>query len=137
METEDFTKIEQEAKEADDRMGIIGIILLTLTFSVIFWAIDLLGFHGFVTMNLFIKSDCNYEVPKGYEILTDGKYFVVKCSVKYLDDHFLTVGMDMIQPMYPEITKPTKLVSECKAKGYLKQYIKKQNPVKDYKPISN
>jgi hypothetical protein len=138
MKAEDYTKpepIEQEAKKADDRMGIIGIILLSLTFSVIFWAVDFLGFHGFITMNVFIKSDCNYEVPNKYTILTDGKYFVVKYKDKYLDEQYLTVGIDIIDPMYPEITKPTKLVSECKARGYLKRYIKNRNPVKDFKPI--
>jgi len=136
--TEDFTKpesIEQEARKADNKIMIISIIFLTLTSSGIFWAIDLFAFQGFVTMNVFIKSDCNYEVPKGYEILTDGKYFVVKCSARYLSDRFLTVGIDMIQPMYPEITKPTKLVSECKARGYLKRYLKVKNPVKEFKPI--
>jgi hypothetical protein len=42
---------------------------------------------------------------------------------------------DTIEPEYPEITRPTKLKSECKARGYLKRYLKNKNPVKDFKPI--
>lgn len=135
MKTEDFTKTEIEQKEEKEKIIEINFfkhIFLPLVFVGMLWVFDMAVFQHFIIMNVFIKSDCNYEVPKGYEILTDGKYFIVKCS----KDQYLSVGWDMIEPEYPDITKPTKLVSECKAKGYLKRYLKVKNPVKNFKPIS-
>lgn len=136
MKAEDFTKpepieYEGEENEGNTWLDILGISFISLTLLVALWAVDIFALNSFITMNLFIKSDCNYEVPKGYEILTDGKYFIVKCS----KDQYLSVGYDMIEPIFPDITRPTKLVSECKAKGYLKRYLKNKNLVKDFKPI--
>lgn len=97
---------------------IAGLVFITL----IFLAVDNIALQSRYCNELFLKKDCSFVIPDGYEIVTDGKLFVVKVSTSY-GDKYLCEGSYDITEYSLEISKPSLFFSECKAKSYIKKYM--------------
>ena len=132
----DFTT---SAEEKDDERGWwIGPLIIVLMVGVIgFFMHDSLMQESKIWVQLTLKADCNYIVPEGFEIISDGKLYVVRHKTKY-GWEYLSGEQSDIREYGINISKPTYLFSECKAKAYLKKYIK-QHAIEDlsnFKTIS-
>lgn len=118
----------EEENSANDVTIISFFVILIVMFIFIIWTIDILVSNSSTTNNIFLKSDCNYELPSNMEIVTNGDKYIVAINkggilgIEYLVDS----GTDGIKDYPPSISKPTFLKSECKARAFAKKYIKQK-----------
>jgi len=136
MKTEDFTNADEPTDDSKDFTGLIMGTVLSFVFLLFtFVIVDYYSFSGGLSINLFLKPDCNYVMPDKFSILTDGKYYIVKYEDGIYKDKYLSGDIFDIRDWYKDIKPPVKLWSECKAKAYIKRFVKEQNPVIGFKPI--
>lgn len=114
----------------------VGILLLIASFLLLFLSfmiVDFVFFEGTKLKDIQYKDECNFEIPEGYKIVSNGKYYAVEKNglfgKEYLCDRRGGITL------YPSlICAPTVLSSECKAKAYLKDYIyQNRDRAKDFK----
>ena len=84
---------------------------------------------------LRFPPDCNYPAQNGFKIVCNyatGKYAV---KITSSDDEYLrTSYFGHIETMYSSISDVATFDDSCEAKGYLKAYMKKNEPrMDDYK----
>jgi len=66
-----------------------------------------------------------YEVPNGWEIVSDGKMFTVRKDDR--NDLYLCETLNGTQLLICPSSNPVLFFSEGKAKAYLKEYLKYNN----------
>jgi hypothetical protein len=140
----DFTKlIETESIEKKQNFeggfgcSFLFFFMLTLVLlTPIFFGIDDLCLNNRFAITLFLKADCEFVVPKGYEIVTNGELYCVRKKGGVLGDEYISgFGKNEFRTYAAFIAEPSYAFSECKAKAYLKRYLKSLNPfLKNFKP---
>ena len=137
---EDFSKpiINEKKDEAAPKESwvsdVFWITVITLLFLLFLDLVIIFG--GETTGSLFIRKDCDFQIPKGYAILSDGRYFVVQKDDRFFKKVYLSQGVDEILDFPLSIRKPKMFRSECKARGFLKKYLSQQNKLPGFKDIN-
>lgn len=137
MKEEFYCTDTNEVISDDGTMSTIAVIIIFITMSAVFlWGYDLLENESTLAVNIFLKADCDFDVPPNYKILFNGKYYVVQIPKESERDHdYLSGEMGNIENYPFWIRKPTKLWSECKARAYIKKYIS-QNKLIGFKEVN-
>lgn len=112
---------------------LINVVLITASlFCIIAGPADSLFLNDRIKIQLFIKLDCNFITPDGYSIVEWNSMY----AVRYGEDKFLCEGKYGTTLYHDTISEPSLMYSVCKAKGYLKAYLKEMEPkIKDYKIV--
>jgi hypothetical protein len=109
-------------------MSLSGKLFVTAIVSIVLYfivgAFDC--FNGGIMYNaIFVRSVDKYEMPEGWEILSNAKgRFVIKKRGYYLTR---ADGLKLKLSNYPDIYPPLKCTSEKRAKSTLKYYLEKRN----------
>lgn len=138
MKTEnDFTENQNEEEKftlLDWVKGLFGLLLFGTLVYVAIMVFDDIVLDSKIYANLTTKSDCEYNVPERWSIVTNGKMYAIKYNAGYYGDEYLRACFllsDLL--LSQEISKPTLFYSECKAKGYLKKYLEHKQPMRNFK----
>ena len=138
----DYRSKYKEEEEDNISNGTLGFTLVVIiaTILVILWAIDALALDARYSLHINTKADCEYVVPDGWEIVSNGKFYAVRCTKSWLNldnGSYLWQGNYRIDLMHETIAVPSLFFNECKAKGYLKEYFKEQgSKMKGFEPIN-
>ena len=125
----DYTTSESEEVEDSGGWWIPPLLIAILIGTIVFFAHDSLMNESKVWVQLTLKADCDYVIPDGFEILSDGKLFVTRHKTSF-GWEYLCGSQDNIKAYGINISKPTYLYSECKARAYIKKYLK-QDSIED------
>lgn len=112
---------------------LIIIALCTLLVLCLLAAFDIFAMNSRNIINITLSEECDYPMPKGWQIVTDGKMFAVKSP----NNEYLCEGRYAVTTYHATISEPTLLFSECKARAYMKRYAEEHwtNHAKNFKPI--
>jgi hypothetical protein len=109
----------------------VVILILFLLSAISFYIIDNVFFKGVYGNELCYSKEPRYKVPKGYKIISDGKYYGIKQEKKH-GDYFLIKWRSTTT--FSTIGEGDNLVlfkTEDRAKGALKYYIEKEKEEKN------
>jgi hypothetical protein len=138
----DFTEpykgmvVPEEERDSEGGPGcLFFLVLLIGLLTPIFFGVDSLWLNNRFAITVFLRADCDFVVPKGYEIVTNGKLYCVKKKGGVFREEYISgLGKNEFRTSPAFISEPSYAFSECKAKAYLKKYLKSINPLKDFKP---
>jgi len=120
-------KIQKSEIKNDKKLALVVIwTMIFLSVLTILMIVDNQWYNARYFNNLYYREQCDYVVPKGWKIVSNGKMFAVKCEI--MQGEYLHESMNGIRTMYVNIAEPALFFSKCKAKAYLKAYLKDQEP---------
>lgn len=128
-----YTGETNEIPEGSNLGFKIGIsITIFIVACAFFVMIDWAAFDGRLCANWFSPNNCEFQLPPGWEIMSNGKTYIVRYKTKLHEDYLTGVPWEIEKRSY----KAVRLKSECKAKGYLRLYLK-QTISFEYKVLNN
>jgi len=125
MEIELKDKPEEEQTDSGGTALIVILVFAVLVFLfAMFLGLNQEYFHFRYWNKVFYPSDKDYKVPKGYKIVSDGKYYAVMIvdSGAYENGQLLYHGKYGIEP-YPRSIAYCDFLDSANAKGLLKVYL--------------
>ena len=124
-----YTISENEEVDRDKGWWVAPLLILLFVSTLGFFASDALMQENKIWVHLTLKADCDYIIPDGFEILSDGKLFVTRYKTQ-LGWEYLSGEQSNIRDYTLNVSKPTYLYSECKARAYIKKFVQ-QNMLED------
>lgn len=113
---------ELKVKSPGDYIGAgVLYMMFVIVALVIAFVIDSLVFQSRTYLNLAYPDACEYQVPKGWKIVSNGEMYAVKKDTP--EGLYLWEGRRGTTEMYITISAPSLFYSECKAKAYLRRYL--------------
>lgn len=110
---------------------IKGNIVITMFFVIIAlavtMAIDSASFGSILANRFLYKNNCEYQLPPGYDIVTDGKVFVIRRMGQYMYRKFGYLELNN------HCSKPLMFDTGCRAKECLRKYLEGEENKKWYK----
>jgi hypothetical protein len=112
-------------------MKYIISLLLVVAIICIGCAVDSILLNSIHINDIIYRDACSYEVPDDWEIVQNNVdlYAVHRKN----SEMYLYEGKFSIREMYISISEPSLFFTECKAKAYLKAYLKDQEPKMRFK----
>lgn len=104
----------------------IGAILLITVFMCI-CIINKEFFNSRYLNNILYSGVCDDQIPDGWEIVENDDGLWAVHYISY-DGIYLQESLWGIREMYITIAEPSLFFTECKARNYLKAYLKEQEP---------
>lgn len=110
---------------------------LTVIYAICFmlfisYTFDYTFFQQRFFCHIFVESACDYTVPDNFKIVSNGKLYAVKrldgFSSKENPIYLYQKFAGDMDDIYVSIRKPTLFFNECKTKGFLKSYLRQQEP---------
>lgn len=117
-------------EDEDDKPMTLGQKLFLwslwlIVISMFLWMIDFMVLDNRFTNHLYYTEDCDYEAPRKWKIVSNGKMYAVQDTgdpdwIKYLKDggHGIDTYTDEASLFF----------NECKARAFLKDYLDQQKP---------
>lgn len=108
---------------------IISIVIIVFI-PFLFLGIDNICLNGRYLSKFNYGEDCSFQIPKDYDIQTDGKLFiVVRKNNAYNITECLYMGRSKMWFDDKNTTKPMIFLTECNAKSALKHYFEQDKPI--------
>jgi len=127
----EFVPPEKEAVEGSAAGAIFFLLMVAL---LIFFAVDSMALQGRFIHAVFLKSACDLVVTEPYKIVANDHLYAVEVKGMFGAEYLNDCGYGEINAFYLSVSKPSLFYSECKAKGFLKKYLKQQEPkLKNFK----
>lgn len=126
----EFEKIQSREITRVKRTPLIGKVLLFFVIQfvlfTILWSFDGVLMNSRFSNHLIYKEDCDFFVSNDWSIVknVDGLY-----AVKRNDNSGMYLSENRyVREMHITISEPSLFFTECKAKAYLKEYLKSLEP---------
>lgn len=124
-----YTTSENEEEDNDNLWWAKIVLVILIPVILGFFVSDSLIHESKILVHLTLRADCDYVIPDGFEILSDGKLFVTRHKTQ-LGWEYLSGEQSNIRDYTLNVSKPTYLYSECKARAYIKKFVQ-QNMLED------
>ena len=105
-------------------------ILLALASAAAFYCMIKIVQAELFTETIF-EPDCEYKLPSGYHLRSNGKYYSIYHQGEYL---WYNVNRSRVDFMFPHIDEGLQFEDSCKIKAALKSMLEPKNYMQEYEP---